>query len=137
DSHRDLPLMVVHCGGLTPELARDELFGHAKGAFTDAAGFKLGSVLKSLGLSAGAAKSTDLRAWLRDGNPDQLEAAGRGEINLRVTTGAPYGTIFLDEFGELDPSVQALLLRFLNDGEIQPLGYEGTISLKDKEKRLH
>ena len=32
------------------------------------------------------------------------------------------GTIFLDEIGEMTPRMQSLLLRFLENGEIQPLG---------------
>ncbi len=137
-SQEPLPLIVVHCGGLTPELARDELFGHARGAFTGATGFKLGCVLRSVGTRSGAARSENFSDWLLGANHDRLEmVAGSDGLSLRVTPSAPYGTIFLDEFGELDPSVQALLLRFLNDGEIQPLGYEGTISLKDSDGRLH
>jgi transcriptional regulator with PAS, ATPase and Fis domain len=32
------------------------------------------------------------------------------------------GTIFLDEVGEMTPRMQALLLRFLENGEVQPVG---------------
>ena len=32
------------------------------------------------------------------------------------------GTIFLDEIGEMTPRMQALLLRFLESGEVQPVG---------------
>jgi len=32
------------------------------------------------------------------------------------------GTVFLDEVGEMSPRMQALLLRFLENGEIQPVG---------------
>ena len=32
------------------------------------------------------------------------------------------GSIFLDEVGEMSPRMQALLLRFLESGEIQPVG---------------
>jgi transcriptional regulator with PAS, ATPase and Fis domain len=34
------------------------------------------------------------------------------------------GTIFLDEVGEMTPRMQALLLRFLESGEVQPVGGE-------------
>src|SRR6185312_14330303 len=59
------------------------------------------------------------------------------DLDLQVKLDAPFGTVFLDEFGELHPSVQALLLRFLENGEIQPLGYEGTISLRDEHENVH
>ena len=35
---------------------------------------------------------------------------------------APNGTVFLDEVGEMSPRMQAVLLRFLESGEIQRLG---------------
>ena len=35
------------------------------------------------------------------------------------------GTLFLDEVGETPPEVQALLLRALETGEIQPVGSDG------------
>src|SRR4029078_722600 len=34
------------------------------------------------------------------------------------------GTIFMDEVGEMSPQMQGLLLRFLENGEIQPVGSE-------------
>src|SRR5438874_4579048 len=39
------------------------------------------------------------------------------------------GTLFLDEVGELTPSVQVKLLRFLQEGEIERLGGTGTIKV--------
>src|SRR2546423_2958256 len=36
------------------------------------------------------------------------------------------GTIFLDEVGEMTPRMQALLLRFLESGEVQPVGGDAT-----------
>ena len=80
--------------------------------------------------------SEDYRDWLLHATDSAFESAG-DDLDLRIKKGAPFGTVFLDEFGELHPSVQALLLRFLNNGEFQPLGYEGTISLRDEEGRLH
>src|SRR5213076_1637303 len=35
---------------------------------------------------------------------------------------ADTGTIFLDEIGEMDPGVQAKLLRLIQDGEFYPIG---------------
>jgi transcriptional regulator with PAS, ATPase and Fis domain len=37
------------------------------------------------------------------------------------------GTIFLDEVGEMTPRMQALLLRFLESGEVQPVGGDATV----------
>ena len=75
------PLRSVNCAGLSPTLIESELFGHVKGAFTDA--------------------KTD-----RTG----------------IFESADKGTLFLDEIGDLPYSLQAKLLRAVEQGEIQPLG---------------
>ncbi len=46
-------------------------------------------------------------------------AVAKKEGLLAVADG---GTLFLDEIGELPPDAQAMLLRFLQDGEIRPVG---------------
>jgi DNA-binding NtrC family response regulator len=71
----------LNCATLTPEFLESELFGHEKGAFTDAKEFK------------------------------------RGMLEL-----AHGGSLFLDEIGELAPSVQAKLLKVLEEKRFRRLG---------------
>lgn len=42
------------------------------------------------------------------------------------------GTLFLDEVGELPPLLQVKLLRFLQDGEVRPLGAEATLTVETR-----
>lgn len=75
------PFVAVDCASIPEAVFENELFGHRRGAFTDA--------------------KTD-----REG----------------VVQRADGGTLFLDEAGELPPSVQAKLLRFLQSGTFRRLG---------------
>ena len=81
---RDGPFVPVNCAAIPDTLLESELFGHRRGAFTDA----------------------------RSDKPGRF-ALARG------------GTIFLDEIGDLSPSIQAKLLRVLQDGTYLPLGATG------------
>jgi len=81
-SHRAKgPFIPVNCGAIPDNLLEDELFGHKKGAFTDAVS----------------------------------DRAGRFEQ-------AEGGTIFLDEIGNMSLSLQAKLLRVLQERTVSPLG---------------
>ncbi|MGA7617134.1 MAG: sigma-54 dependent transcriptional regulator [Thermoanaerobaculia bacterium] len=75
------PFVDLNCAGLSRELLESELFGHERGAFTDASSAK----------------------------PGLFEIAANG-------------TVFLDEVGELDPSVQARLLKAIEDRRFRRLG---------------
>jgi len=83
---RDGPLMEVDCASLPEQLMESALFGHERGAFTDAKSMKRG----------------------------MFEVA-RG------------GTIFLDEIGEMSPTMQAKLLRALENRRFKRVG--GTVDL--------
>jgi transcriptional regulator with PAS, ATPase and Fis domain len=78
----------INCATLTPEFLESELFGHEKGAFTDAKDFKRGM--------------------------------------LEVAHG---GSLFLDEIGELAPSVQAKLLHVLEEKRFRRLGATANIQV--------
>jgi DNA-binding NtrC family response regulator len=77
------PFVAVNCAGVPETLLESQLFGHVRGAFTDAHRDKIGL----------------------------LQQAHRG-------------TIFLDEVAEMSLRMQAMFLRFLENGEIQPVGSE-------------
>lgn len=80
-ARRDKPFVAVNMAAIAPSAAASELFGHKRGAFTDAIATHEGFF--------GAA----------DG-----------------------GTLFLDEIGETPAAVQTLLLRALDEGQVQPVG---------------
>ncbi|HXV62560.1 MAG TPA: sigma-54-dependent Fis family transcriptional regulator [Vicinamibacteria bacterium] len=75
------PYIPVPIPALAPNLIESELFGHLKGAFTEA--------------------SRDKKGY------------------FEVANG---GVLFLDEIGDIDPALQVKLLRFLDSGEIYPVG---------------
>lgn len=81
------PFVDINCASLSPELLESELFGHERGAFTDA------------------------------------KASKRGLLEL-----ASHGSLFLDEIAELGVSVQAKLLKVVEDRTFRRLG--GTTNLQ-------
>ena len=83
---REAPFIEINCASIPVNLLESELFGHEKGAFTDA------TVRK----------------------PGLFEMAN-------------HGTIFLDEVGEMEPAMQAKLLRLLESRSVRRVG--GTKSI--------
>ncbi|MBL0210793.1 MAG: sigma-54-dependent Fis family transcriptional regulator [Holophagaceae bacterium] len=82
-AHPEGPFIPIHCGAIPDTLIESELFGHRRGAFTDAHNDRRGALTQANG-----------------------------------------GTVFFDEIGEISPVFQVKLLRFLEDGVVQPLGAE-------------
>lgn len=82
------PFIEINCGSLPFNLLETELFGHERGAFTDAKNRKIGLF---------------------------EEADG--------------GSLFLDEIGEMDVSLQVKLLRVLEDRKIRRLGGNRNIDI--------
>ena len=77
----DHPFVPVNVAAIAPGVVDSELFGHRRGAFTDA----------------------------RESRQGRFEQA-KG------------GTLFLDEIGDLDPRLQAKLLRAVQERRIKPVG---------------
>lgn len=191
---------VVNCAALAPSLARGELFGYIKGAFTGAERHAVGAILRACGCRTRpvslavpaelAKKSRQLQVYseelhelaaivqqekdvriqatticdrvipflqevvLRDGrnagsllktmsevlallvrraeSDDSVEEfrailTSNGLLeesgnDLRFKDSGPFGTLFLDEFGDLPSDVQTLLLRYLESSEVFPVG---------------
>ena len=78
---RARPFVELNCAALPAPLLESELFGHERGAFTDARERKLGLVETAEG-----------------------------------------GTLFLDEIGDMEPALQAKLLKLLEEHSVRRLG---------------
>ncbi|MFL5352682.1 sigma 54-interacting transcriptional regulator [Archangium sp.] len=96
-SVRQLPWLVeLSLPGLVSSLAESQLFGHEKGAYTGA-------------------------QQTREGIFKLADSGRESERGSRGT----FGVVFLDEIGDLDPTLQPKLLAALSGGEVTRLGGEG------------
>jgi DNA-binding NtrC family response regulator len=125
DEEDQLRFVTINCGALEPSLAFSELFGHTKGAFTDAANHKLGKFLEASGYLQGNNGENDYMKWL-----DSTNKLERIEVNGDVmwdSAGAKARakTLFLDEVAALPQSVMPGLLRVLETNDVMPLGHHG------------
>jgi len=87
-ARREGPLLKINCAALPATLLENELFGHEKGAYTDASGRQ------------------------------------KGLFEL-----ADHGTLFLDEIAEMEPGLQAKLLRVLEDMTVTRIGGQQPINV--------
>jgi DNA-binding NtrC family response regulator len=71
---KERPFFTINCALLSDELLRDELMGHAKGAFTGALQHKLGAILRAAGLSPAAVPQDNAKRGLDLGELNRTHA---------------------------------------------------------------
>ena len=121
---------TVNCGGITESLFNGEIQGWVKGAFTGAYTSKLGVFLSACGrnvdgLDYGYVVVNDLIKF-RTSNKILVDTPTEEELDKVV------GTVFLDEINSLDISLQAVLLRIIQNHEVKVVGEDRSRKIRVK-----
>ncbi|MCA9699978.1 MAG: sigma 54-interacting transcriptional regulator, partial [Myxococcales bacterium] len=111
-------LEIVNCGAFSPSLLMAQLFGHTKGAFTDARQPSLGLLMKCGGYDPHVFE-WDRRRMESEGLTRERDGS---QAWWRRPREDPGGTLVLDEVAELPPEAQAALLRVLDGAPVLPIG---------------
>jgi DNA-binding NtrC family response regulator len=157
----DVPFFVVNCPQISQELFASELFGHRKGAFTDAREDKPGVIEKANGgdvfldeiaelppgVQAGILKVIEERAYNRVGETTTrsvdvrfLSATNstlvgfREDLLMRLTEG---GTINLPPLRERKDDIHLLVEKFVRDAEKTTQARERRIEPEAITKLMH
>lgn len=134
-------LYSINCAGITPTLAQSELFGCVAGAHNMAQDHHLGMLMRAAGLltpseanvavpprARGQTSEAHFATWLRAANRARVcRDHGQDGGVLCFLLPPQRRAMLLDEFGDLPPEVQALLLRYLEAAELRPVGFGGVV----------
>jgi transcriptional regulator with PAS, ATPase and Fis domain len=126
-SRRNNNYRAVNCGGFTDTLFKSEIQGFVKGSFTGAFSSRLGVFLSACGkvekgINYGYNVESDRIVFKTIKN--KTSGLPTAEELKEVS-----GTVFLDEINSLDISLQASLLRIIQEQEVQVVG-------EDKSRKI-
>ncbi len=108
-------ILHLNCAYLSSEFAISELFGHMKGAYTDAKVNRIGLMMIASGY--------DPRVL--EAKPSLAESQSPKGEPAFASSQHRWGAVILDEIGTLSREVQGKLLSVLDGEPIRPLGWSG------------